>query len=376
MNFGFDEQQKSFGDTVAKVLADFPALTSPDLSLPPHDAVWQALTGIGLFALMVPDRFDGVGMSLVDLALAIEALGAGLAPPAVAATLAATDLIVRHGSDAQQRDVLPKIAQGAVKVAVAIQEADQGCDPRDVRTSIDKNRLNGTKILVGDAAAASLFLVVARSGDRPVLVMVPADSPGITIRPHDDLDPTGGYCAVTFTDVATDADATLGQAHPERALERLVELSATTSAGLLMGSAGRMLETAVDYVKVRVQFGQAIGAFQAIKHRCADMAVAVEAGRSAAYYAFWAVAEDAPDSARAASMAKAYCGGVSRHICNETLQLHGGMGFTWELGLHRFLRRAKVIEHSFGDAAWHNERVLSATLSELNATADERRNAA
>ena len=376
MNFGFDEQQKSFGDTVANVLADFPALQSPDLLPPPHEAVWQALADIGLFALMVPERFDGVGMTLVDLALAVEALGAGLAPPAVAATLAATDLIVSHGSEAQQQDSLPQIAAGAIRVAVAVLEPDQGYEPGDVRTAVVENRLNGTKLLVGDAAEATLFLVVARLHGRPSVVMVNADSPGIAIRAHDDLDPTSGYCAVTFADVAIGAGAILGEGGPERAVERLVDVSATIGAGLLMGSAGRMLETAVEYVKVRVQFGQAIGAFQAIKHRCADMAVALEAGRSAAYYAFWAVAEDAPDRARAASMAKAYCGGISRHICNETLQVHGGMGFTWEMGLHRFLRRAKVIEHSYGDAAWHNERVLRETLAEVNAAADVRRSAA
>ena len=376
MNFGFDEQQKSFGDTVANVLADFPALQSPDLLPPPHEAVWQALADIGLFALMVPERFDGVGMTLVDLALAVEALGAGLAPPAVAATLAATDLIVSHGSEAQQQDSLPQIAAGVIRVAVAVLEPDQGYEPGDVRTAVVEDRLNGTKLLVGDAAEATLFLVVARLHGRPSVVMVNADSPGIAIRAHDDLDPTSGYCAVTFADVAIGAGAILGEGGPERAVERLVDVSATIGAGLLMGSAGRMLETAVEYVKVRVQFGQAIGAFQAIKHRCADMAVALEAGRSAAYYAFWAVAEDAPDRARAASMAKAYCGGVSRHICNETLQVHGGMGFTWEMGLHRFLRRAKVIEHSYGDAAWHNERVLRETLAEVNAAADVRRSAA
>lgn len=376
MNFGFDEQQKSFGDTVANVLADFPALLSPGLSRPPHDAVWNALTEIGLFALMVPDRFDGVGMSLVDLALAVEALGAGLAPPAAAATLAATDLIVRYGSEAQQCALLPQIAKGAIKVAVAILEADQAYDPCDVQTALIGNSLNGTKILVGDAAEASLFLVVARSHGRPFVVLVDAGASGVSFRAHDDLDPTSGSCAVTFANVAVGSERILGEAVPERAVERLINVSATISAGLLMGSAARMLETSVDYVKVRVQFGQAIGGFQAIKHRCADMAMAVEAGRSAAYYAFWAVAEDAPDRTRAASMAKAYCGGVSRHICNETIQLHGGMGFTWELGLHRFLRRAKVLEHSFGDAAWHNERVLSAALAEVNAAAHERRNAA
>jgi alkylation response protein AidB-like acyl-CoA dehydrogenase len=372
LNFGFDEQQRSFGETVASVVADFPALRNPDLSPPPHEAVWQALADIGLFALLVPERFDGVGMSLVDLALAAEALGAGLAPPAVAATLAATDVIARHGSDAQCQHWLPKIAIGAVKVAVAMLEPGEGYDPHDVQTSVSEGRLNGAKLSVADAAEATLFLVVANDQGRPALVIVDAGSPGIAIRSHDDLDPTSGYCAVTFANVAVGPETILGQSEAERAVERLMDVSAMMSAGLLMGIAGRMLETAVDYVKVRVQFGRAIGAFQAIKHRCADMVVALEAGRSAAYYAFWAVAEGAPDRARAASMAKAYCGGVSRHICNETIQVHGGMGFTWELGLHRYLRRAKVLEHSYGDAAWHKERVLCATLAEVNATAIER----
>jgi alkylation response protein AidB-like acyl-CoA dehydrogenase len=130
-----------------------------------------------------------------------------------------------------------------------------------------------------------------------------------------------------------------------------------------MGIAARMLDASVDYAKTRVQFGQPIGAFQAIKHCCADMAVAVEAGRSAAYYSFWTAAEDAVDRARAASMAKSYCGGVARQVCNDAIQVHGGMGFTWELGLHRFLRRAKVLEHAFGDIAYHNERLLAETLA-------------
>ena len=376
MNFGFEEQQKSFGDTVTQVLADFPELMNPGLTSPPHDAVWSALAEIGLYSLLVPHRFDGVGMTLVDLALAVEALGAGLAPPAVAATLAATDLIVRHGSDAQQQDWLPQIAAGTVKAAVAIAEADQGFDPQDVNTTLVGNVLSGKKILVADAAVANLFLVVAQSAGHPALVMVKASEPGIAIHAHDDLDPTSGYCAVTFANVVVGPDAILGGAEAEHAVERLMDVSATIGAGLLMGGAARMLATTVEYVKVRTQFGQAIGAFQAIKHRCADMAMKVEAGRSAAYYAFWAVAEGAPDRARATSMAKAYCGGVSRHVCNETIQLHGGMGFTWDLGLHRFLRRAKVIEHSYGDAAWHNERVLSATLAELAAAAHERRDAA
>ncbi len=185
------------------------------------------------------------------------------------------------------------------------------------------------------------------------------------MRRHDDIDPASGCCAVTFESVALPDNAILGGAAPARAVARLLDAGATLNAGLLTGIAARMLDTAVEYAKSRHQFGQPIGAFQAIKHRCADMAVALEAARSAAYYAVWAISEGAADSIRAASMAKSCCGESARAICNETIQIHGGMGFTWELGLHRFLRRARVLEYAFGDQAWHNERVLTETLAML-----------
>ncbi|MBY0582337.1 MAG: acyl-CoA dehydrogenase family protein [Sphingomonas sp.] len=367
MNFGFDEDQKSLADTVAQQLADFPRLTAPELMPLEDDSVWRALADLGLFALLVPERNEGIGLSLVDLALAVEALGAGLAPPSVVSTLIATDAIARHGSDLQQRALLPKIAVGQLKVAIALLESDAGYGADAVRTAFTAGTLRGEKILVADAAAADLLLVVARGEDGPVIIMVDPGAPGVTLRPHDDLDPSSGHCAVMFDRVKLGDDAVLGQAAPARAVDRLLDVAATLHAGLAMGIAGLMLDKAVEYAKTRVQFGQAIGAFQAIKHRCADMAVAVEAGRSAAYYAFWTAAEETPDRARASSMAKAYCGDVARHVCNETIQVHGGMGFTWELGLHRFLRRSKVIEHAYGDAAWHNERILSATLATMNA---------
>jgi alkylation response protein AidB-like acyl-CoA dehydrogenase len=376
MNFGFDEDQKSLGDTVAKLLVNHPSLTSPDLVRPHSDDVWRGLAELGLFALLVPERFGGAGLSAVDVALAVEALGAGLAPSSVLSTLAATDLLVRHGSEAQQRAYLPDIAVGSYKVAIATLEADQGYDSADIATVVGADGLSGTKILVADAADAHTIIVSVRQGGKTVLALVDRTAAGVTVRPHDDIDPTAGSCAITFDRVELPDGAIIGAAAPERAVARLFDVCATVSAGALIGISHRMLDAAVEYARTRVQFGQAIGAFQAIKHRCADMAVAVEAGRSVAYYAFWAVAEDASDRARAASMAKAYCGDVSRHVCGETIQVHGGMGFTWELGLHRYLRRAKLLEHSFGDAAFHNERVLVETLAGTRAASDRQLDAA
>lgn len=376
MNFGFDEEQKSLGDTVAQMLADQPALTGPDLTTSHGRAAWESLCELGLFSLLVPERFGGVGLSLVDLALAVEELGGGLAPLSVVATLAVSDILLRHGSDAQQSDLLPRIAAGELRIAIAVLETDRGYGTEAFDTKVEQGKLHGRKILVADAAEADLILVAAQVDGQPALVLVDRAAPGVGLAVHEDLDPTAGFCELTLDGVGAGRDAIVGASGSSRAVERLMDVAATLHAGLLIGVAARMLKTAVDYAGTRVQFGQPIGAFQAIKHRCADMAVSVEAGRSAAYYAFWAISEDAPDRARAASMAKAYCGEVARNVCNETIQVHGGMGFTWELGLHRFLRRAKVIEHAFGDQAWHNERIITQTLAALAAGSDRALDAA
>ncbi|ASY44120.1 acyl-CoA dehydrogenase [Sphingobium xenophagum] len=376
MNFGFDEEQKSLGDTVAQMLGDFPALTAPDPAEARDPSAWTALAELGLFSLLVPEADGGVGLSLVDIALAIEALGASLAPTSVASTLVATDLIVRFGTSAQKESWLPRIAAGTARIALAIQEAGVGYDPADITTVVGGNGVTGRKILVADGAEADMFLVLALVDGKPGLVIVDHNAGGVALRPHQDIDPSNGHCELILEGAPLADIAIIGHKDAAQAVARLMDVGATLNAGMMMGIAGRMLDTAVDYAKTRVQFGQPIGAFQSIKHRCADMAVAIEAGRSAVYYAFWAVAENAPDRSKASSMAKAYCGDVARQVCNETIQLHGGMGFTWELGLHRFLRRNKVLEHGFGSQTWHYERVISDTLSARTATTEQRRDAA
>lgn len=362
MNFGFNADQKSLGDTIAQRLRDFPALLNPDPAEALDAEVWDALTDLGLFCLILPENDGGVGLSLVDIALGCEALGASLAPLIVSSTLIASDIIVRFGSATQKADLLPAIASGEVKIAIAVLEAEQGYDPEDVQTAVSAGRLNGRKILVGGGQDADVFLTLVSHNDRPALYLVDRKAGGVTVRPHSDLDASSGLCEIVF-DAVSVTDAPLGAPVTEGAVERLVDAGSAVYAAMQVGIAARMLDASVEYAKTREQFGRPIGSFQSIKHRCADAAVALEAGRSAAYYAVWALAEDAPDRARACSMAKAYCGEVSRDVCNEAIQIHGGMGFTWELGLHRFLRRAKVMEHAFGNQVWHYERVLTATLT-------------
>ncbi|MDB6085639.1 MAG: acyl-CoA dehydrogenase, partial [Gammaproteobacteria bacterium] len=170
---------------------------------------------------------------------------------------------------------------------------------------------------------------------------------------------------IEFKNVAVAPRHVLALGQSVEAAQRVLDMAALTAATAMTGISGAVFDATLEYVKQRSQFGKPLGSFQAIKHRCADMMVALNSSRSAAYYAAWAVVNDAPDQAKAVSIAKSFCGDASRFICDEGTQLHGGMGFTWELGLHFFLRRAKMLEYAYGDATFHRRRVLAETLTEL-----------
>ena len=362
MNFLFNEEQVSLGDTVSQVLADFPKLTAPDPGRNQDEDVWEALSEIGLFALLVPEEDDGAGLSFVDLAPAIEALGAGLAPPLVASTLVATEIIRRFGTSGQIKTLMAAIATGEAAIAIASAETGRGSDPFLSKCRLLDGKLTGQKIAVAGADLARFILVVTGTAGAPVLALMEAGAAGLTITDHKDIDPSARLSRVAFDNVAVGPDQILGEPSGQ-ALAALIDLGATAQAGMAMGVAGVMLDRSVSYAAEREQFGRPIGSFQAIKHRCADMAVAVEAGRAISHYAFWACGEDSEDRSRAASAAKAYCGEIACSVCNDALQIHGGMGFTWEMGLHRYLRRAQVIEHAVGSRAWHYDRVVAQTLS-------------
>jgi alkylation response protein AidB-like acyl-CoA dehydrogenase len=195
------------------------------------------------------------------------------------------------------------------------------------------------------------------------------DRRGVSLREHSTLDPSSRFHELELDSMAVVRDDILGGEPSPASVGRLLDASGGVSAMIMTGIAGKVLDNAVAYATQRLQFDKPIGSFQAIKHRCADMAVAIDASRSAAYYAAWALAEEAPDRAKAVSMAKANCGEAARFVCNEGIQIHGGVGFTWELGLHFYVRRAKMLEYAYGDAAYHRERVMAATLAELGITA-------
>jgi alkylation response protein AidB-like acyl-CoA dehydrogenase len=374
MNFDFSEEQYSFRDSIRDFLGNHkgvPAADTGRVSSSDVDRLWSTLADLGAFSLLVPEVYGGLGLSFVDLTLVLEEFGRELVPSSVIETLVATELLARYGSAEQKPMILPRIAKGRVKISSAVSEANAGYDPADtsvvVRSTARGQHLNGVKILVPAGGTADFLLVAALcDGDRgPGLILLERGRSGIEVREHETFDLMSAYHEVTFDNVAIADHDFLGGLPSQEAVMRLMDASAASAAVLMTGIAGKVMDTTVEYVKQRQQFGKPIGSFQAIKHKCADMAVAVDSCRSASYYAAWAFAGNTPDQPKAVSIAKSFCGEMSRMVCNEGIQLHGGMGFTWDLGLHYYLRRAKLLEYSFGDASYHRKRVTSAALEEL-----------
>lgn len=365
MNFDFSAEQYAFRDSLKTLLEEcFDPSKAIAAGADPAavDGVWGRLAELGLFSVLVPESHDGLGLGFVDAALLVETMGAALVPPAVFDTLLVTDLVSRYGSEAQKSRLLPGLASGRMRASIAAAEQfGFGAASMQTRASRTGNAwtLDGSKILVAGADRADLLLVAATTAEGPGLFLLDHGGIGCSIRQHETLDLTGDYHAVDLRAVALPGDSLLGGSIGSEPVERLFDGAATIAALHLTGIAGRMFDTAVAYARTREQFGKPIGSFQAIKHRCADMAVQLDVGRTAAYYAAWALAEGGEEQPRAASIAKSFCGDAARFICNESIQVHGGMGFTWELGLHYPLRRAKVLEYAWGDAVFHRERVIA-----------------
>jgi len=224
--------------------------------------------------------------------------------------------------------------------------------------------LSGTKLFVPDAHLADVLVVAARTGSAKApeegvsLFLVPRDADGLAVKLLPTMDRTRKLCEVSFENCRVGPDALLGaRDHAWPALTRVIERATVALCAEMCGGAQRVLDMTTEYAKIRIAFGRPIGAYQGVKHRAADMLVDVENAKSLTYYAAWAVDENAPEGALAASMAKAYASDAFRRVSAAGIQLHGGIGFTWEHDLHLYFKRAKASEFAFGDATYHRERV-------------------
>jgi alkylation response protein AidB-like acyl-CoA dehydrogenase len=368
MNFDFSHDQLQFRDSLVRFLKDkwsVKDVRSYLAGVGNDRALWAGLAEMGFYGALVPEEHGGLGLTFIDVVMAFEEFGRALVTIASVETAIAAWLIARHGNPDQKRQLLPKIAAGKHRIALAHQEVESGYHASEIRLSVRKEgdtlRLNGTKILVPHADTADSLLVSARA-EAGTLVLVLRDRADIVVAPHVTIDASLPCFEVNFANAAVPAQNVLGEQAGASAVGDMTDASALAAAAMATGIASRALDMAVDYAKTRVQFGRVIGSFQAVKHKCADMAVALDGARSTIYYAAWALSERSSDAALAVSLAKAACGDASRAICNESLQVHGGIGFTWEYDLHLYMKRAKVHESVHGNATWHRERIAELIL--------------
>jgi alkylation response protein AidB-like acyl-CoA dehydrogenase len=328
-----------------------------------HDQIAQ----LGWTGLMIPEAYGGAGMSFLDLALLSEEMGRAAMPgPFFSSSVLATLALVHGGSAAQKKTWLPRMAAGEAVATLALFEAGDRLDAEGVQAKAKKSRgayrLSGTKMFVGDAQVADVLVVAARGSGRGEegvsLFLVPRDTPGIKISPLETLDLTRRPAEVELHDVEVPASALLGgEGRGWRTLARVLDGAAVILAADSLGGSEKALEMAVEYAKVREQFGRVIGSFQAVKHMAAEIVSEVEPARSLVWYAAYAFDAVPREASQAASMAKARLSDVYSRATNLSVQIHGGIGFTWEHDMHLWFKRAKWNEYAFGDATYHRERL-------------------
>jgi alkylation response protein AidB-like acyl-CoA dehydrogenase len=333
------------------------------------DEFWTKLAEQGWLGLVYPDEYGGSGLGFVDLTVLMEEMGRASMPgPFFSTVLLGGLAILEAGSAAQKKEWLSRVASGQAKLALAWIEPSARWDAAGVTVSATESgggfTLSGTKLFVLDAHLADAIVVVARTREsgRPedgiTLFVVPRDARGLDVKLLPTMDQTRKLCEVTLKDVRAGADAVLGAVNGGWApLERVIQRATVALCGEMCGGAQKVLDMTTEYAKIRIAFGRPIGTYQAVKHRAADMLVEIENGKSLTYYAAWACDENSPESPLAVSMAKAYVSDAFRRAAGAGIQLHGGIGFTWEHDLHLYFKRAKGSEFTFGDATWHRERV-------------------
>ena len=376
MDFGFSEEQEMLRDAAKRFLTDncstkFVRQMMADATA--HDpAFWQKLVGQGWPGLLIPEQYGGANGTFLDLTVVVEEMGKALLPgPFLAAALLGAPTFIEGASDALKQEFLPKMAEGKFIATVAIAEAAGRFDAGGIELKAAKKgagyTLSGEKFFVPDAHVADAIVVAARTGtgsgeEGITLLCVPAKEKGVTVTQLKTVDMTRRMCHVKFDEVQ--ADTLIGQEHRGwPVLRRVLDVATAALSTEMVGTAQKALDIAVEYAKTRVQFGKPIGSFQAVKHKCVDMMVAVENARSLAYYAAWTVDERVAEAQSAVPMAKAYASDMAKNVTSEAIQVHGGIGFTWEHDMHLYHRRALAGEANFGNAPIHRETVAKSLLS-------------
>ncbi len=371
MNFAFSEEQEELRASARAFLADHSGSEAIRRAMADergHDPeVWKRIAAeLGWPAVTIPEEHGGLGLGFVELAALLEVMGEHLlCAPFFSSVCLGAEALLAAGSPDQRDEHLPGIAEGRTLTTLAHAEPEGRWDTDGIACEARRDGgdyvLSGSKGFVLDGAGADLLVVAARqpgsAGDAGLsLFAVPGDAAGLERRALPTMDQTRRLAEIELRDVRVPAEARLGaEGEAAPALARILDRAAVALAAEQVGGAQRCLDLSVEYAKERVQFGRPVGSFQSIKHKCADMMVAVESARSGAYYAACVAAEDSEELPLVAPLAKASASEAFFRCAAEAIQIHGGVGFTWEYDVHLYFKRARSTEVFLGDPAHHRE---------------------
>lgn len=363
MNFDFSEDDQMVRDQVARMLADS---CSTDVVRGVLDGqstyaepVWRGLTEMGLAGTAIPEAVGGSGAGYLPLCLVAQEIGAALAPvPFSSSVYLATEALLKFGSTEQQQRWLPQLAAGTVSATIAVVETANELTEATMTVSWDGANLNGKKLLVPDGEVVDLAIVLARGTDGVSMVLVDLRDNGVERTSIATVDPTRNSATLTFCNSAGELLGESGKGWP--ALDAVQDRAAVLFAFEQLGGAQRALDMAVAYSQERYAFGRAIGSFQALKHIMADMYVALKLAESNCYYAAWALASDSDDLALAAATARVSATQAFQLCSRDNIQVHGGMGFTWEFDCHLYYRRSNYLALQLGGLAQWEDKLITA----------------
>jgi alkylation response protein AidB-like acyl-CoA dehydrogenase len=372
MNFGLTETQQTLKKTTRQFLtaecppAEVRRLMETETAF--DAALWSKMAEQGWTGIIFPEEYGGIGMGMVEMAAVLEEMGRALLPgPFLSTVLLAGSAIAHAGTESQKQRYLTAICQGSAKATLAILEEGASWSTDSVHLHASGSAggyvLKGRKLFVPDAGVADFLVCAARLRGDLALFIVPAGTHGVNIKATPAIDATRKLCEVILDSVIVPQAGLLAIGdRAEAAVEHAFAVSTVGLVAEMVGGMQRLLDVSVEYAKTRKQFGRPIGQFQAVQHMCADMLLMTESSRSAVYYAAWAMGEDESAASAAVSVAKAYASDAYREVGNRAIQVHGGMGFTWENDVHLYYRRAKASEIAFGDATWHRERLAKQVI--------------
>ena len=370
MNLDFSDDQKFLKEEARKFLEKEEALARNRSVLESNNKVdedlWNKIVELGWTGIRIPEKYDGLGLGHLELCVVAEELGRFLAPvPFSSSVYLFTETIINFGSETIKQAILPKLVTGEIVGTLAVTEALMAPSKNNITLSCKDGLLNGKKIAVPDAEIATHAIVIAKTDQGTSLQLVDLSSKGISIEHQENIDESRGYFSISFEDVESELIG--DEINGWDLYESIINQAAVLFSYEQVGGSQAALDMAINYAQERYAFGRPIGSFQAIKHKLADMYIALTLAKSNCYYAAWALSTNASDLPTASATARVSSTKAFQLCSKENIQTHGGNGFTWEYDCHMFYRRSKLLSLNIGSLSnWREKLVTSLEQSNIN----------